>query len=187
VSLPRAATANSNCLYLAWYQDIISSATLDNKSSIVWTRQSKVLFLSFQRSQHTRTTRESKYLWSCLGIRFLAPYHHSARVYVWAEGGTASQCILRKRLEQNLPWERADEQQVLDSFRCLVTQGTLILILQAMSFAPVRRPTSIMQYQPNKKLAFGRRSRLLKDFGPFNRMLSNVSVPQDWGTPSCCV
>ena len=101
MSLPRAATANSNCLYPAWYQDIISSTTLDNKSSIVWTRRSKVLlFLSFQRSQHTRTTRESKHLRSSLGIRFLAPYHHSARTYVWAEGETASQCILRKDLNQ---------------------------------------------------------------------------------------
>jgi len=55
VSLPRVATANSNCLYPAWYQDIISSTTLDNTSSIVWTRRSKVLlFLSFQQKDYLR-------------------------------------------------------------------------------------------------------------------------------------
>ena len=46
-----------------------------------------------------------------------------------------------------------------------------------MSFVPIRRPTSIMQYQPYEKLTFGRRPRLLKEFGPLSRMLSHEKGP----------
>ena len=47
----------------------ISSAILDNTSLIVWTQRSKILlFLSFQRSQETKTTRESKHLRPSLGM-----------------------------------------------------------------------------------------------------------------------
>jgi len=59
----------------------------------------------------------------------------------------------------------------------LVTQAARVIILQAMSFAPIRRPTSIMQYQPYEKLTFGRRSSFLKELGPFNRMLSHEKGP----------
>ena len=48
--------------------------------------------------------------------------------------------------------------------------------------ATVLRPASIMRYQPNEKLTFGRRSSFLKELGPFNRMLSHEKGPIGrWG------
>jgi len=81
---PKALATISKCLKPAWTQRTISSATLSTTSWIVRTRRSKVLlFLSFQKSQQTRTTIESKPLRPIFGTSFLAASHQSDRLVVW--------------------------------------------------------------------------------------------------------
>jgi len=98
---PKALATISKRLKPAWTQRTISSATLSTTSWIVRTRRSKVLlFLSFQKSQQTRTTIESKPLRPIFGTSFLAASHQSDRLVVWVEGATISQPSHRSTLNQ---------------------------------------------------------------------------------------
>jgi len=62
---------------------------------------------------------------------------------------------------------------VIYSFRQLIAQDTGVIILQAMALTPIRRPTSIMEYQPDKELAFRWRPCFGEDLSSFDWMLTN--------------